>query len=191
MTIIGLTGSIGMGKTTAAQMLRSLGVPVHCSDSAVHELLSPKGAAEQAVLAAFPSLKAPIDRKALGKIVFEDTEKRERLEAILHPLVQQAQQAFIAKHRGLGVRIVALDIPLLFETGAETRVDITMVVTAPAHIQAARVMARPGMTEERFAAILSRQMPDAEKRERANYIINSGLGRARMMRDVRGCLFDL
>lgn len=186
MIVIGLTGSIGMGKSTAADMLRTMGVPVHDSDAAVHGLLARGGAGVAPVAARFPEAfnhKAQaIDRAALGKVIFADDDKRRALEGILHPLVRSAQDAFIRAQQRAGRDMVALDIPLLFETGAEQRVDVTIVVTAPAHIQRQRVLARPGMTEEQFQARLSRQMSDAEKRRRADYVVQTGIGRAHTQR---------
>lgn len=182
MIVLGLTGSIGMGKSTAASMLRELGVPVHDSDDAVHRLLGPGGKAVDAVAARFPEAYDPdrhaINRKTLGGIVFQDAEKRKTLEDIVHPLVRQDQQEFLSEHQKQNRRIVALDIPLLYETGAESRVDKVIVVTCPACIQRRRVLARPGMTEEKFASILAGQIPDAEKRRRADFTVQTGLGRA-------------
>lgn len=210
MIVIGLTGSIGMGKSTAGAMLERLGVPVHDSDAAVHELLRPGSVAWPALTAGFPYSAHPqiyrrafsfremlrfsktrersIDRAALGRIVFADAAARGKLEAILHPFVQDAQRGFIQRQRALGRKIVALDIPLLFETGAEARVDYTLVVTAPAHVQHARVMARRGMSAEKLKGILARQMPDGEKRARADFVVHSGLGRAYMMREIKTVL---
>lgn len=182
MIVIGLTGSIGMGKTTAANMLRGMGVPVHCSDDAVHELLAPKGGAVAAVARAFPDAyddkTGGIDRRRLGAIVFGDAAKKAALEAILHPMVRDSQQKFLRTQGARGCKIAALDIPLLYETGAEKNLDYVMVVSAPALVQKQRVMARPGMTEEKFAAILKSQMPDVEKRRRADFVIPTGLGMA-------------
>ena len=189
MIILGLTGSIGMGKSTAAKMLRELGVPTHESDSAVHELLAVGGAAEKAVLKAFPALTAPIDRKALGQIVFGNKAQLATLESILHPLVQTAQGQFIAAHTDKS--IVALDIPLLFETGAETRINKTIVVTAPAEIQAQRVLARPNMTQQKFTAILATQMPDKEKRTRADFVVETGVGFDDTMQQLKEILIQL
>jgi dephospho-CoA kinase len=193
MIVLGLTGSIGMGKSTAAAMLRQLGVPVHDADAAVHRLLGPGGAAVSRVAAAFPGSetvdartgKQRIDRAALGRLVFADPAALRRLEAILHPLVRQDERRFLrrmaARHRPL----VVVDIPLLFESGGDRRCDATLVVTAPPRVQRARVMARPGMTEERFATILAKQMPDAEKRRRADFIVPTGLGRNATLRRLR------
>lgn len=182
MIVLGLTGSIGMGKSTAAGMLCDLGVPVHDSDAAVHLALGPGGAGVQAVAADFPDAHNKkdntIDRKALGAIVFQKPELKKKLEDILHPLVREEQQKFLLENRGHNVRIVALDIPLLYETGAEKRVDKVIVVTCPYFIQRRRVLSRPGMTEEKFQSILASQTPDAEKKRRADFIVQTGLGRA-------------
>ena len=204
MIIIGLTGSIGMGKSTVAAMMQTLGVPVHDADETVHELLEPGGKGIQPVCAAFPYFEypqiygkksgfapRPLLRKELGAIVFADDEKRETLENILHPLVQESQTEFMRKHKALGVEIVALDIPLLFETGADQRVDYTINVSAPYEIQRARVLDRPGMTEEKFHAILERQMPDGEKCTRADYVLHTGLGRAHTMKELKTALRNI
>lgn len=175
MILIGLTGSIGMGKSTVAQMFAEEGAPSFNSDDAVHALYAPGGAAVAPVSAAFPGVlkDGGIDRTALSAQVVNDTAAIKRLEAIVHPLVAQAQQDFLAKQRAAGVKAAVLDIPLLFETGAERRVDKVVVVSAPAEIQRARVLARPGMTEEKFEQLLARQTPDAEKRERADFVIDT------------------
>lgn len=213
MIVIGLTGSIGMGKSTAGAMLEALGVPVHDSDAEVHRLLRRSSPAWAAFAAAFPYFEYPqvyrrkwswararrflppwehgIDRAALGRIVFADEAARRRLEAVLHPFVQEAQRAFIKRQKALGRRMVALDIPLLFETGAEMRVDYTIAVTAPPHIQQARVLARPGMSRGKFRSILESQMPDGEKRARADFVVHSGLGRAYMMREMKNVLHTI
>lgn len=179
MIVIGLTGSIGMGKSTAAAMFEELGIPAHNSDTAVHELLAPGGKAYEAVRAAFPGAAAgsgEIDRKALGALVFSDADKRAALENILHPLVRESQQAFIQGAEAAGHKAVVLDIPLLFETGADKNVDVTVTVHAPEDVQRARVLARPGMTEERFQSILATQMPSAEKCARSDYVVETGAG---------------
>jgi dephospho-CoA kinase len=181
MIVLGLTGSVGMGKSTAAAMLRRLGVPVHDADTAVHRLLAPGGAAVDAVARAFPKVVAVdggIDRVKLGRRVFGDPAALERLERILHPLVRQSQERFLRDARARHLPIAVLDVPLLFETGGARRFDLVLVVSAPAEVQRARVMARPGMTEERFQAILEKQMPDSEKRRRADVVVPTGLGRA-------------
>jgi len=187
MIVLGVTGSVGMGKSTAAAMLRRLGIPVHDSDATVHRLLAPHGAAVTAIAKAFPEVRGAdggIDRARLGREVFGDPEALQRLERILHPLVRRSQDRFLKLARGRRVPIVALDIPLLFETGGDRRCDRVVVVSAPAAVQRARVMARPGMSEARFRAILAKQLPDAEKRRRADYVVVSGLGRALTFRRI-------
>lgn len=181
MIVLGITGSIGMGKTTAATMLRDMGVPVHDSDATVHDLLGPDGGAVGAVGRAFPEalLADPsgrpfIDRQTLGRIVFSDRAKKRTLEDILHPLVRASSDAFKEEMRKKAHRLIALDIPLLFETGGEKRVDATLCVSAPPEVQRARVLARPGMTSEKFDRIVSGQLPDSEKRKRADYVLDSG-----------------
>ncbi len=180
MIVLGITGSIGMGKSTLAAMLEEMGVPVHNSDMAVHEALSPGGAAFEEVAVTFPDAwdkkTHTIDRKKLGAIVFGDADKRKELEAIVHPAVWDSQNKFRMKYNRLGLKAVALDIPLLFETGAEERVDYTIVASAPFDIQRRRVLARPNMSEEKFAAILATQMPDNEKKRRADYVVETGMG---------------
>ena len=184
MVILGLTGSIGMGKTTAANMLRRLGVPVHDADATVHRLMDRGGAAVPLVEAAFPGVvrDGAVDRAALGRRGFDDPEALRRLEAILHPLVRRTERRFLARSAAARVPIVVLDIPLLFETGAERRCDATIVVTAPRFVQRARVLRRPGMTAARLAAIEARQMPDAEKRRRADFIVRTGRDRRATLR---------
>lgn len=190
MRILGLTGSIGMGKTTAAQALRRLKIPVHDADAVVHRLLGPGGAAVAKVAAAFPGVvkDGAVDRQALGERVFADPAQLKRLEAILHPLVQQASRRFLAKARIARRELVVLDIPLLFETGAEARCDAVIVVSAPRLVQRPRVLARRGMTAERLAGIEARQMPDAEKRRRADYVVPTGLDRRTALRALRRAL---
>jgi dephospho-CoA kinase len=177
--IIGLTGSIGMGKSTAAAMFRRLGVRVHDADATVHRLLARGGRAVKPVGAAFPGVvrQGAVDRAALGRKVFSDPAALRRLEAILHPLVRQEAARFVGRARARGKDLVVLDIPLLFETGGERRCDATVVVTAPAFVQRARVLARPGMTEARLAQVLAQQMPDREKRARADFVVETGLGK--------------
>ena len=173
MFILGLTGSIGMGKTTTGGFFAARGVPVHDADAVVHVLYS--GAAVAPVEAAFPGVTVDgrIDRSRLGARVLGDAAAMARLEAIVHPLVQAAEDSFLQRARKAGAPLVVLDIPLLFETGAEQRCDAVVVVTAPADVQRQRVLARPGMTPERFEAILSRQLPDSEKRRRAHVLIET------------------
>lgn len=180
MVIVGLTGSIGMGKSTAAKMLRHMGVPVYDADAAVHELQAPGGIALPPIEAAFPGVvkDGVLDRQALGARVFGNKEALRRLEAIVHPLVARKQRAFLKRAAQRGVPLVVLDIPLLFEGGGERRVDATLVVTAPPFLQQRRVMARPGMTQEKFIGILRQQVPDAMKRHKATVVIPTGLGLA-------------
>lgn len=175
--VLGLTGSIGMGKSATAAMFRARGVPVHDADACVHTLYGPGGAAASAIGAAFPGTLAPdgaVDRAALRTIVLGEPERLRRLEALVHPLVRQARDDFLAAHEA--APLVVLDVPLLFETGGEAGCDAVAVVTAPAEVQRARVLARPGMTEEAFTQILAKQMPDAEKRRRADFLIETDRG---------------
>jgi dephospho-CoA kinase len=186
MVILGLTGSIGMGKSTAAAMFRRLGVPVHDADAAVHHLLQPGGAAVAPITAAFPGVEAAggIDRKALGAIVFKDPAALRRLERIIHPLVRADTQHFLARMARRGEKLVVLDVPLLFEGGGDKRCDAVAVVTAPAFLQRARVLTRPGMSEARLTSILRQQMADAEKRKRADFVVETGLGRRHTLRSL-------
>lgn len=171
--LLGLTGGIGMGKSTAAQMFRDLGHPVWDADATVHRLYAPGGAAVAPVAAAFPGVlrDGGIDRASLRELLAADPDGFRRLEAIVHPLVAGERADFVTRHRGMP--IVVLDIPLLFENGSQARMDGVAVVSAPAEVQRARVMARPGMTEEDFRMILARQMPDADKRRLADWVIPS------------------
>lgn len=180
MMIVGLTGSIGMGKSTAAKMLRRMGVPVYDADANVHALQAKGGAALPAIEAAFPGVvkDGVLDRQALGARVFGNKEALRKLESIVHPLVGQRQRAFLKRAARRGEKLVVLDIPLLFEGAGERRVDATLVVSAPAFLQRHRVMARPGMSTERFLGILRQQVPDAEKRRNATIVIPTGLGLA-------------
>jgi dephospho-CoA kinase len=195
MKVIGLTGSIGMGKSVASSLLRRLGIPVHDSDAAVHELLSPGGAAFTTVSLAFREAwdrkRKVIDRKKLGEIVFADEEARRRLEAILHPLVWRAQKKFLLKARRMGLKKVALDIPLLFETGAERKCDAVITVSAPFLVQKQRVLRRPGMNEKKFFAILSRQLPDIQKRRLSDIVVETGIGRAFTLTSLKKALRKL
>ena len=182
MRIIGLTGSIGMGKSTVAAMLRRMRIPVYCADEAVHALLGPNGAAVGAVAklypAAYHSETKSIDRASLGVAVFHDAALMKQLEAILHPLVRAQEKKFLQRCRTMRKRLVVLDIPLLFETSAEKRMHRVMVVSAPSFIQRSRVLSRTGMTTQKFHAIIAKQMPDAQKRKRADVVIPTGLSRA-------------
>ncbi|RME69150.1 MAG: dephospho-CoA kinase [Alphaproteobacteria bacterium] len=179
MKVLGLTGSIGMGKSVTAGMFRRLGVPVFDADAVVHRLLGAKGAAYDAVARAFAGVAgaAGIDRAALGARVFGDAVAMARLEGILHPLVAQARRHWLQRQRRRRCRLVVLDIPLLYETGGAVLCDAVVVVSAPALVQRQRVLARPGMDAQKFVAILARQMPDAAKRRRAHWIVPTGLGR--------------
>jgi dephospho-CoA kinase len=188
MLILGLTGSVGMGKSVTAEMFVAEGVPVHDADRAVHRLYA--GEAVALVEAAFPGTTSDgkVDRERLARVVLNDSTAMARLEALIHPLVRREGARFLENAGRHGARIVVFDIPLLFETGGETRVDAIVVVTAPADVQRARVLARPGMNEEKFAAILARQMPDAEKRRRAHFLVDSGRGFGSARAQVRGIL---
>lgn len=179
MILIGLTGSIGMGKSETARMLRRLGVPVYDADAAVHALYARGGAAVAPIAAAFPAAvrNRMVDRAVLSRLVVGREPEIRRLERIVHPLVRQSQRRFLRRAMAARRPAVALDIPLLFETGGERRVDFVIVVSAPAFLQRQRVLRRPGMTPEKLAGILSRQMPDAAKRRRADVVLPSGLGR--------------
>ena len=171
---LGLTGSIGMGKSTVAAMFAERGVPVFDADAAVHRLQGPGGRLVAAIEAAFPGTTGPagVDRAKLGAQVLGDAALLARLEAIVHPTVGEERAAFLAANAAAA--LVVFDVPLLFETGGDARVDRTAVVSAPAAVQRARVLARPGMSAERFAAILARQLPDADKRARADFVIDTG-----------------
>ncbi len=190
MFVLGLTGSIGMGKTTAAKMLRRMGLPLHDADRAVHRLLAKGGAAVAAVEAAFPgvAVDGAVDRERLAAQVFEDPAALERLEKILHPAVRRTTRAFLGGHARAGRPLVVLDIPLLFESGGEALCDAVVVVTAPAFVQRARVMGRRGMTPARFQAILAKQMPDSEKRRRADFVVKTGLSKAAALRQLRAII---
>ena len=192
MIVLGLTGSIGMGKTAAARAFVSLGIPVFEADAVVHELLDPGGEALAAVARAFPTVLAPtalgagrIDRAALGALVFNDPSALRRLEAVLHPLVRARERVFRRAAAARGAWVAVLDIPLLYEVGAARRCDYVAVVTAPASIQRARVLRRPGMTEARYTAILAQQMSDGAKRRRADFVIDTGAGRRRTLQRIR------
>ena len=174
MIRLGLTGSIGMGKSTVAAMFARAGVPVFDADAVVHRLQGPDGGLVAVIEAAFPDTTGPegVDRTALGEAVLGDPSALKRLESLVHPAVAAERARFLAEHAD--APIVLLDIPLLFETGGEASVDKVAVVSAPPEVQRARVLSRPGMTPERFDAILARQTPDAEKRARADFVIDTG-----------------
>ena len=175
MIVVGLTGSIGMGKSTAAQMFADEGVPIYDADAEVHRLYSKGGKAVPLVEAAFPGVvqDGAVARAALSARVVGDPPALKALEEIVHPMVGESRAGFFETARQAGAAMVILDIPLLFETGGEGRVDKVVVVSAPADIQRQRVLERPGMTEEKFAAILARQTPDADKRARADFVIDT------------------
>lgn len=176
--LVGLTGSIGMGKTETAGMFARLGIPVYDADAAVHAMYERGGAAVEAIAAAFPGTvkDGRVDRPALAARVGGDPEAFARLEAIVHPLAFEKQKTFIAEAAARGEPLVVLDIPLLFETGGDQRVDAVVVVSAPEDVQRSRVLARPGMTAEKLDHILSRQVPDAEKRAKAHFVVETGKG---------------
>lgn len=186
--VLGLTGSIGMGKSATARMFRERGVPVHDADAAVHALYA--GRAAGPIGDAFPGTVGGgvVDRVRLGAAVLGDAEALRRLEALVHPMVREEEQAFLAFALRARAPLVLLDVPLLFEAGVAARVDAVAVVTAPAEIQRARVLARPGMSEETLAAILGKQMPDAEKRRRAHFLVDTGSGFPRAERQVSDIL---
>ena len=185
--VLGLTGSIGMGKSATADLFRRLGVPVHDADATVHRLY--RGRAAAPIEKEFPGTVSDgiVDRTKLGAAVFNDPERMKRLEAIVHPLVREEEDNFLKRVADLAP-VAVLDIPLLFETGGERRCDATLVVTAPSSVQRARVMGRPGMTEQKFSAILAKQMPDAEKRARAHFLVDTGRGFASAEAQVRSIL---
>ena len=187
MIVLGLTGSIGMGKSTTTAMFANLGAMVWNADSAVHRLYARGGAAVEPVGEAFPGVvvDGAVNRTRLAEALGRDEVAFRRLEAIVHPLVAQGRLADLEAARATGVKLAVLDIPLLFETGGDQAVDAVVVVTADPEVQAARVLARSGMTRERFDAILARQTPDAEKRARADFIIDTGRGLEAARADVR------
>ncbi|MGN6774457.1 dephospho-CoA kinase [Rhizobium sp.] len=191
MIKIGLTGSIGMGKSTSAKLFAEAGIPVNDSDAVVHDLYS--GEAVPLVEAAFPGTTSSgkVDRQELSRKLAGDPSGFKRLETIVHPLVRERERQFLERQRKAGADMVMLDIPLLFETGADKRVDKIVVVSCDPQIQRERVLARPGMTEEKFNMILSRQTPDAEKRARADYVIDTGGSIEAAGEQVREIIADL
>ena len=191
--LIGLTGSIGMGKSETAKMFARLGIPVNDSDANVHAVYEPGGAAVPQIEKAFPGTarEGRVDRVLLSKALAADPSGFKKLEAIVHPLVAQVQQAFLAKAEADGADMVVLDIPLLFETGGHARMDAVVVVSAPSHIQRARVLERPGMTEDKLNQILSRQMPDEEKRAKAHYVVVTDKGLDHAFEQVQMIVKDL
>jgi dephospho-CoA kinase len=187
MIVLGLTGSIGMGKSTAASVLRRLGVPLYDADAEIHKMLGRGGAAVAAVEAAFPGVRSEtgaIDRGLLGQRVFGKLEELRRLEKILHPMVRAVERRWVARQRARQEKLVVLDIPLLFETDRIDRVDGVIVVSAPARLQSERVLRRKGMTVRRLTAILNSQLPDHEKRLRADFVIHTALSRAAGARQI-------
>ena len=188
MFILGLTGSLGMGKSTTARFFREAGVPVHDADAVVHQLYD--GEAAAVIEAAFPGTAADgkVDRNKLAARVLGDAAALEQLEAIVHPLVQRAEERLLAEAKARGETIAVLDIPLLFETGGHRRVDAVVVVSAPPEVQRARVLERPGMTVEKLEAILAKQMPDAEKRARADFVVDTSQGFEAARAQVRAIL---
>jgi dephospho-CoA kinase len=188
MKILGLTGSIGMGKSTVAAMFEEAGVPVFDADAAVHQLQGPGGALVRTIEASFPGTTGPsgVDRGKLGAKVLGDPAVLARLEAIVHPAVAAMRREFVEAHRE--APLVVFDIPLLFEKGGSTELDAVAVVSAPSLAQRERVLARPGMTPEKFAHILALQMPDAEKRRRADHIIDTGTSHEETRRQVRALI---
>ena len=191
MILLGLTGSVGMGKSTTAAMFAARGVPVFDSDAAVHRLYRNEAVAP--LEAAFTGVirDGTVDREALGRRVIGDPAAMKRLEAIVHPLVRAERERFVAAAREAGTPLVVLDVPLLYETGGDGEVDAVALVSAPLAVQKARVLARPGMTEARFAAILARQMPDVEKRRRARFVIETADGLEKAERQVEAVIAAL
>jgi dephospho-CoA kinase len=191
MIILGLTGSLGMGKSTTAQLFSEEGVPVFDADAAVHRLY--EGEAAPLIEQAFAGTTTDgrVDRARLAQAVMGRPEALRQLEAIIHPLVRTAQQRFLAESRRAGAPVVVLDIPLLFETGGEKRVDKVVVVSAPYEVQRERVLARPEMTPAKFEAMLARQMPDSEKRRRADFVVDTSRGIEPAREQVRAILRDL
>jgi dephospho-CoA kinase len=188
MVVLGLTGSIGMGKTVTARLFAEAGVPVHDADAAVHRLY--EHAAVAAIEAAFPGTTegGRVDRAKLATRVLDDPDAIKRLEAIVHPLVRHSETRFLTAAAAQGARVVVLDIPLLFETGGDARVDAVVVVSAPSEVQRTRALARPGMTAAKLDAILRQQMPDSEKRARAHFVVDSSRGLDSARAQVRGIL---
>lgn len=186
--IIGLTGSIGMGKSTVAEMFERAGIPVFDADAVVRAMQGPQGELLPAIEAAFPGTTGPggLDRDLVGRLVFADKDALARLETIVHPAVARKREAFQIEHAG--APIVMFDIPLLFEKGGHKQVDRVVVVSAPADIQRDRVLARPGMTEEKFAHILSLQVPDSEKRAKADHVLDTGTTLAETEAQVRALI---
>jgi len=193
MITLGLTGSIGMGKTTAAEGFRRFGVPVFDADQTVHMIMKKGGIAHAAIVAMFPDavVNGNIDRRRLGDIVFGDDDALGRLERLIHPLVRVHEEGFLEGARRGGYDLAVLEIPLLFETGDAGRCDKIVVVTAPADVQEARVLERPGMTPEKLAAIRARQLPDGEKRARADFLIDTSKPKEKNLKVIESIIRHL
>jgi dephospho-CoA kinase len=191
MIVLGLTGSVGMGKSTTAKMFADEGVPVFDADAEVHRLY--EGKAAPLIEAAFPGVtkESRVDRERLSARVVGDKAALAKLESIVHPLVREARREFLTKARTSGAKVALIDIPLLFETAGDEGIDKIVVVTAPLEVQRERVLSRPGMSEEKFQAILARQMPDAEKRKRADFVIDTSKGFDTARENVRAILREL
>ena len=189
MYLIGLTGSIGMGKTLTASLFEAAGVPRYDADAAIHVLYAPGGDAVAPIAELFPDaiVDGAVDRGILGQLVLKDADKLKQLEALVHPLAGASQMAFLSRHAEAGAPMALLDIPLLYETGGDGFVDCVVVVSAPYEVQRARVLARPGMSEEKFLDILGKQVPDAEKRRRADFIVDSSVS----VEDARRQIHDI
>ena len=188
MFVLGLTGSLGMGKSTTAKFFAEEGVPVHDADASVHKLY--EGEAVPLIEAAFPGTTAAgkVDREKLAKQVLGNASAIKKLEAIVHPLVAEVRERFLREAEQSGAKVAVLDIPLLYETGGDARCDAVVVVSAPAEVQRARAFERPGMTEDKFTAILAKQMPDAEKRARADFVVDTSQGYEAAHQQVRDIL---
>lgn len=193
MILLGLTGSIGMGKTTTAELFAAEGVPIYDADGAVHALYGPGGGAAGPISAAFDGVvhDGQVNRDALSAQVLHDPEALRRLEAIVHPLARAAQAKFLAEAEANGAAVAVMDVPLLFETGGDRLVDAVIVVSAPASVQRTRVLARPGMTPLKLEQILARQLPDSEKRARADFVINTAFGLDDARQQVRAVLASI
>ena len=189
MYLIGLTGSIGMGKTLTASLFEAAGVPRYDADAAIHALYAPGGDAVAPIAELFPDaiVDGAVDRGILGQLVLKDADKLKQLEALVHPLAGASQMAVLSRHAEAGAPMALLDIPLLYETGGDGFVDCVVVVSAPYEVQRARVLARPGMSEEKFLDILGKQVPDAEKRRRADFIVDSSVS----VEDARRQIHDI
>ncbi len=200
MIILGLTGSIAMGKSTVGAMMKNMGIPVHEADFEVNKLLQAGSIARPAIAAAFPFFEHPelydkktkdLKRKEFSNFIFNNDEHRRTLESILHPLVRKSQNEFIRSSKLKGFQIICLDIPLLFETNAQERVDYTITVSAPYNIQRERALSRPNMNEAKFHAILERQMPDTQKCALSDYVIKTGLGHAYAMKELKAIIANI